>query len=44
MYQALHVAPRRGAWIEILLYFTGRITVNVAPRRGAWIEIDYIIS
>ena len=34
------VAPRRGAWIEILdrLGMHG-IRVVVAPRRGAWIEI-----
>jgi len=33
------VAPRRGAWIEILLRLANARKAKVAPRRGAWIEI-----
>ena len=33
------VAPRVGAWIEILWLYSNRRRVNVAPRVGAWIEI-----
>ena len=35
----LLVAPRRGAWIEISLYISAKVSSLVAPRRGAWIEI-----
>ena len=36
------VAPRRGAWIEILIASLMEYSYAVAPRRGAWIEIlDY---
>ena len=34
-----HVAPRAGAWIEILVQHRNRPTETVAPRAGAWIEI-----
>ena len=33
------VAPRAGAWIEILTGGGGAATQIVAPRAGAWIEI-----
>ena len=33
------VAPRRGAWIEILHRDHLQLFFKVAPRRGAWIEI-----
>ena len=33
------VAPRRGAWIEIIISSSSGVIVSVAPRRGAWIEI-----
>ena len=33
------VAPREGAWIEIVLANERAILSNVAPREGAWIEI-----
>ena len=37
------VAPRTGAWIEILIVPKAGIIFLVAPRTGAWIEIieDY---
>ncbi len=34
-----YVAPRAGAWIEILLWNLLEIGKLVAPRAGAWIEI-----
>ena len=39
---ALHgtVAPRAGAWIEILSFDAVTGKQVVAPRAGAWIEID----
>ena len=33
------VAPRAGAWIEILFDVFAEVVVLVAPRAGAWIEI-----
>ena len=33
------VAPRRGAWIEIVKSSAIIQGISVAPRRGAWIEI-----
>jgi len=34
------VAPRVGAWIEIVILFATKLTKSfVAPRVGAWIEI-----
>ena len=33
------VAPRVGAWIEIMLLTADSINALVAPRVGAWIEI-----
>ena len=41
--ELIAVAPRRGAWIEILLLRTISIPGLVAPRRGAWIEILTIV-
>jgi len=38
-----HVAPRVGAWIEIIAHIHPNSMYLVAPRVGAWIEIDYII-
>ena len=37
------VAPRRGAWIEILSTLLAERDLLVAPRRGAWIEIDGVV-
>ena len=37
-YAAL-VAPRVGAWIEIVIDWTSAKLLRVAPRVGAWIEI-----
>ena len=34
-----YVAPRAGAWIEMLALCLTTFTVLVAPRAGAWIEI-----
>ena len=34
------VAPRAGAWIEIVLIDFVNDVLNVAPRAGAWIEIE----
>ena len=34
----IHVAPRRGAWIETTTVYIGAQAFFVAPRRGAWIE------
>ena len=34
----LHVAPRRGAWIETHQTVELSSRYRVAPRRGAWIE------
>ena len=34
-----HVAPREGAWIEIIRLIKSHSNVEVAPREGAWIEI-----
>ena len=34
-----HVAPRVGAWIEILIGGLIGMVIVVAPRVGAWIEI-----
>ena len=36
----IKVAPRRGAWIEMLKLIWLPILLLVAPRRGAWIEIN----
>ena len=36
---AYAVAPRVGAWIEILEPFNIGLEIIVAPRVGAWIEI-----
>ena len=33
------VAPRAGAWIEILVAYPIPCAICVAPRAGAWIEI-----
>ncbi len=33
------VAPRAGAWIEIVVMFFWLLAKGVAPRAGAWIEI-----
>ena len=38
------VAPRVGAWIEILLTFWVNVKYWVAPRVGAWIEIWVICT
>jgi len=37
------VAPRRGAWIEILDCKSIVLRAVVAPRRGAWIEINILL-
>jgi len=34
-----YVAPRAGAWIEMLLQYLEVGLLYVAPRAGAWIEI-----
>ena len=34
------VAPREGAWIEMLIRTPKPSTFSVAPREGAWIEIS----
>ena len=34
-----HVAPFAGAWIEILIGTSDKISNIVAPFAGAWIEI-----
>ena len=33
------VAPREGAWVEILQYYYYNQARKVAPREGAWVEI-----
>ena len=38
------VAPRRGAWIEIIApVIVPPARGKVAPRRGAWIEISCLL-
>ena len=40
IFDVFHVAPRRGAWIEMISPIIAVIRANfVAPHRGAWIEI-----
>ncbi len=41
---ALWVAPRAGAWIEIVLDQEQLSDLSVAPRAGAWIEISRALS
>ena len=36
---ANYVAPRAGAWIEIVAAYLAAREADVAPRAGAWIEI-----
>ncbi len=38
------VAPRRGVWIETIIYSTVDILHHVAPRRGVWIETGQRIN
>ena len=37
---AYFVAPRAGAWIEIVSHADAEFCLMVAPRAGAWIEIE----
>ena len=37
------VAPRAGAWIEILGSLDNLLRPLVAPRAGAWIEIQNLL-
>ena len=37
------VAPRVGAWIEIIITNAPSLSAQVAPSVGAWIEIIYLI-
>jgi len=39
----LKVAPRRGAWIETLVFVLPALPYPVAPRRGAWIETSITV-
>ncbi len=41
MMRPLTVAPRAGAWIEMISTRPGIPAQPVAPRAGAWIEILY---
>ena len=40
---AYDVAPRVGAWIEIVISTISRLEIIVAPLVGAWIEITISI-
>ena len=42
LFMSYLVAPRRGAWIEIMKEDNVTDETIVAPRRGAWIEIAWI--
>ena len=39
---AFGVAPRAGAWIEIMSETESTTLSSVAPRAGAWIEISLL--
>ena len=39
LYNLMNVAPRVGAWIEIVTSLITVVVISVAPRVGAWIEI-----
>ena len=40
----ISVAPRTGAWIETLIWFSSFRQAEVAPRTGAWIETQRFLE